>query len=318
MKMTHRQIAAPVVALWAAIACILSLPAGARETEPAAKIAAPPATENRAQEDVPVHPALWKVADEDTTIYLFGTIHVLPKGIYWHHGKVAEAFAQSGSLVTEITEDDPARMQGLVVKLAMLPRSQTLRGQLGSDERAAYEAALALYKIPPALFDRFEPWYAAVALSTIPLMQDGFDAAHGVEELLNLRAKERKLPHQGLETAEYQLGLFDGLPKDVQKRYLSEVIEQLPTIKENITAMIEAWKQGNAAELAKLMNAGETDPVLLKTLLIDRNREWAKWLDERLDEPGTVFVAVGAGHLAGTGSVQDQLTALGIASTRLQ
>ena len=44
----------------------------------------------------------------------------------------------------------------------------------------------------------------------------------------------------------------------------------------------------------------------------------AEWIGNRLEEPGTVFLAVGAGHLAGEGSVQDQLSANGIAAERLQ
>ena len=305
------------------LAACLSLPALAQDSQSApqkvaeANIAAVETAAKQPQPDQ-AQPALWKISDDDTTIYLFGTIHVLPDGINWFEGKVAQAFAASESLVTEIVGGDPAEMQGLVVNMAMLPASKSLRSQLTGEKLAAYEAALARYGIPPELFDRFEPWYAAIALSTVPLMQAGFDAEHGVENLLEDKAQQRSLAHIGLETSAYQLGLFDGLPMAVQERYLGEVIEQLPTLKTDINAMVEAWKGGNAAELARLMNAAESDPVLVKTLLIDRNKAWAQWLQQRMDKPGTVFVAVGAGHLAGPGSVQDQLSALKIHSCRLQ
>ena len=111
---------------------------------------------------------------------------------------------------------------------------------------------------------------------------------------------------------------FDSLPADVQARYLGEVLGQLPTFKDEIRAMIEAWRIGDAEKLAKLLNAEESDPRMVEVLLTGRNRTWAEWLDVRLDQPGTVFVAVGAGHLAGAGSVQEQLAARGIAATRLQ
>ena len=58
-------------------------------------------------------------------------------------------------------------------------------------------------------------------------------------------------------------------------------------------------------------------PELAQVLLIQRNGNWAKWIKDRLARPGTVFVAVGAGHLAGKGSVQDQLKDLGVASVRI-
>ena len=266
----------------------------------------------------PVAPALWVIGDADTPIYLFGTIHALPQGIDWFQGKVAHAFTASDMLVTEVTgQDDPA-MQALVFKLAALPEGASLRGQMPAEERAAYDKALVQFNIQPAMLDRFEPWYAAMALSTLPMVQQGYSPANGVEGTLAREADARKMPQVGLETVEYQLGLFDGLPSDVQQRYLGEVIEQLPNIREQIGAIVTAWKAGDAGELAQLMNFGEDDPAFAEAMLLGRNRKWAMWLDERLDRPGTVFVAVGAGHLAGKGSVQEQLAERGIGTARVQ
>lgn len=305
----------PITACLAALAALLFTPASARDSATVtAELPVPPLADQTSRG----RPALWKVADEDTTIYLFGTIHVLPQGIDWFHGPVADAFSSSDSLVTEIAGDDPADMPGLVSKLATLPTGNTLRGHLSPEHRAQYEEALGKLGVPPAMFDTFEPWYVAIALSTLPLMQHGFTVENGVEDQLDKRAQLRALPHQGLETPAYQLGLFDALPPEVQKRYLIEVIGQLPTIREQIDAMVTAWKNGDAEELARIMNADESDPILVKTLLTDRNAAWAQWLHKRMDQPGTVFLAVGAGHLAGPGSVQEQLAALGITSTRLQ
>jgi uncharacterized protein YbaP (TraB family) len=266
----------------------------------------------------PVAPALWVIGDHDTTIYLFGTIHALPEGIDWFAGPVANAFAASDTLVTEVAGKDDATMQALVFRLASLPEGQSLRDQIPPDRRAAYDMALARFNIPSAMLDRFEPWYAAVALSTLPLMQQGFSPEHGVDGTLEKKAAARRMLHLGLETVDYQLGLFDGLPAEAQQRYLGEVIDQLPTIREQIGAIVTAWKSGDPDELARLMNFAEDDPAFAEAMLIGRNRNWAKWIDERLDQPGTVFVAVGAGHLAGTGSVQEQLSARGIGAARVQ
>ena len=266
----------------------------------------------------PVRPALWKVSDDDTTIYLFGTVHILPEGIDWYHGRIREAFEDSGLLVTEITGDDPMTMQALVMDKAVLKDGSTLRAMLSEEQRAAFENALVSLGAPVSSFDIFEPWYATVALSTLPLMQEGFSGDHGVEELLEARAVERGMERLGLETAEYQLSLFDTLPIDVQKNYLGEIVSVLPNIKTEIRAMIAAWESGDAENLARLMNSSQSDPVLIETLLINRNKQWAKWVDARLDEPGTVFLAVGAGHLAGEGSLQDQLDSAGITSVRIQ
>jgi uncharacterized protein YbaP (TraB family) len=263
-------------------------------------------------------PALWKVSDRDTTIYLFGTIHALPPGIEWFGGPVQQAFDRSQELVTEITEADPIEMQRLVMSHAMLPQGQTLRGMLTPEVRSSYEKELGNLQLPAQAFDGYEPWYAAVALSTLPLIRSGYASANGVEQVLDARARTLGHPHSALETPEYQIALFDSLPTEVQKRYFAEVVEKLPTVTEELGQIIVAWRRGDAETLARLMNDDQDDPTLVELLLVQRNKNWAQWVKRRLGKPGVVFLAVGAGHLAGPGSLQEQLAAQGIRTQRVQ
>lgn len=263
-------------------------------------------------------PALWKVADADTTIYLFGTIHLLPPGITWYNGAVAQAFEASGELVTEIPELTAAETQEAVVRRAIQPKGKTLRSQMRKAELAKFDTALMRFNLPLTAFDQFKPWYAAVILSTLPLQQRGFDLANGVEAQLAARNKARGAPRSGLETLDYQLGLFDGLSPKVQKEYLLAVVDALPTIDTEVGKIVSAWSAGDAEGLAGLMNADQEDPAMMQALLTNRNKAWAQWLKARLDTPGTVFVAVGAGHLGGKDSVQDYLARGGVASQRVQ
>jgi len=294
-------------------------------------LATPTAVEARIVRGVHTHaaaapvlrPALWKVASGDTTIWLFGTIHALPKGLNWYKGSVAETFEHSDVLVTEIVEKSPEEMRPIVIAKAMLPAGQSLREQLSPNDCKALERTLAANAMPVAAFDHYQPWYTAVALATMPLLASGYDPANGVDAQLGDKAAAAHRPHEALETPEYQLGLFGALPQPVQKRYLREVVDNLPKLKAELTGIIAAWQVGDAVRLAKLMNAGEDDPVLKQTLLINRNKAWAQWIKARLSRPGTgkpesVFIAVGAGHLAGEGSVQEQLRGLGIVATRVQ
>lgn len=263
-------------------------------------------------------PALWKIADADTTIWLFGTIHALPAGVDWMEGPVAAAIKDSAELVTEIPETPQAEMQAAVLQNALLPEGKTLRGLLSDDDRARFERALSRFGLPVEAFDRFEPWYAAVALTALPLAQSGYSPANGVDERIAAEMKRLGRPRTGLETAANQFRMFDGLPMDVQKRYLGEVLTGLSTMNEELAAIIAQWTAGSPDKLAELLNADEDDPHMTKVLLTDRNKLWATWLRGRLDRPGTVFVAVGAGHLAGKDSVQDVLARAGVTVTRVQ
>jgi uncharacterized protein YbaP (TraB family) len=265
-----------------------------------------------------VHPALWKVADEDTTIWLFGTIHVLPEQVAWNTGPVASAFDAARELVTEIPMDDAGGSQAVIADKSLRTDGKALRATLPDGERKAYDAAMGGFGLPPAAFDRNDTWFAALMLTLIPLQKAGYNTESGIDLQVAGLAKQRHLTNHAFETAEYQIGLFDNLPEATQRTYLGEVIEALPTVRADIDAMVAAWKTGDAEHLAQLLNEDESDPQMRKVLITDRNVAWAKWLKARLDKPGTVFVAVGAGHLAGEGSVQDQLAALGVASTRVQ
>ena len=266
----------------------------------------------------PLHPALWMVKDADTTIYLFGTIHALRPGMPWFGGQVAQAFGESGTLVTEIANVDSMDTAQTLLARAMLPEGQSLRAKLSKADRAVYDAALAKAAIPAAALDRFKPWYAAVVLSSLPLLKSGFKLEEGVEIQLAARAKAAGKGQEALETAAYQLGLFDSLPEAGQLAYLRQVVDNLPDVTKQIDTLIGEWGEGDAVGLAKTMNAEETDAGLTEVLLTRRNIAWADWIKARMAKPGTVFLAVGAGHLAGPGSVQDLLATRGLAATRLQ
>jgi hypothetical protein len=86
----------------------------------------------------------------------------------------------------------------------------------------------------------------------------------------------------------------------------------LPGIDKQFSNLIANWSRGNVKAIAAEMNGSlESTPELAKVLLYDRNRRWAHWIGERMKQPGTIFVAVGAGHLAGKRSVIDDLIAAG-------
>ncbi len=264
-------------------------------------------------------PALWKVADADTTVYLFGTVHVLPEGADWYDARIAGALESANSIVTELPASamtDPASQQ-IMMSAAMLPADKNLRDMLNAEQRTAYEAALAKMGMPPAAFDRFEPWMAGMTLSLLPLIKSGWTADKGVEKVLEGKAGPN-VERGAVETIEGQMKLFDELPQDAQVKFLMASVENMDKVVPSLNDMVNAWRVGDADKLAELMNASMDDPALADRLLYARNRAWAEWIDNRMDQPGTVFMAVGAGHLAGEQSVQDALAKRGFKSVRIR
>jgi len=276
------------------------------------------ATETTTAQAAAMGPALWKIADEDTTIYLFGTVHVLPDGVEWYDATIADALTGADILVTEIPMDassEPA-MQQLTMTKGMLPAGTTLRSLLTPEQSAAYEAALTNLGVPSAAFDPFKPWLAGLTLSILPLMQQGYTPGAGVEKVLLSKIGDK--PQGALETAEFQLGIFDGMSQEAQITFMMEAAEGIDEIKPMLDRMVTEWAAGDADALAAIMNEGMDDPAVAEALLYSRNANWAEWIDARLDLPGTVFIAVGAGHLAGAKSVQDYLAERGITAARVK
>ena len=263
-------------------------------------------------------PALWKVADADTTIYLFGTVHVLPKEVEWYDATIAKAFDSAGTIVTEIPMDaaSEAQMAQLTQAKGMLPAGTTLRSLLNAEQTATYAAAMGKIGIPVEAFDPVKPWLAGLTLSILPLMQQGYEPNSGVEKVLLAKAEGKE--KGALETAEFQLGIFDGMTQEAQVAFMMEAATGIDEVKPMLDRMVAEWAEGDADQLAEVMNEGMSDPAVAEALLYSRNRNWAEWIDTRLDAPGTVFVAVGAGHLAGAKSVQDYLAQKGITVTRVK
>lgn len=277
------------------------------------------ATAPAAAETRDADPALWVVKDEDTTIYLFGTIHILRPGLSWFDEAVKKAFDESGELVTEIGDmPDPAAAQPLIMKYGVNATGPTLTEKLPADKRAAFTKAVADLGLPQAVIDRFDPWLASVQITMLSLLKQGYNPQAGVETALHAAAKAASKPISGLETMEQQFGFFDSLSEEAQVKFLVETIDKLSEAGPVLDKMVVEWGEGDADGLAGLMNEGfMASPEVTKTLLTDRNARWAEWIGKRLDKPGVVFVAVGAGHLAGQGSVQTYLAEREIKATRI-
>ena len=292
-----------------AVALCLSLPACAQQ---------PAQAPARAANDA--DPALWVVKGKQTTVYLFGTIHVLKPGLTWFDEAVKSAFDKADEVKLEIVMPDQATMQGLVQATGVAPAgTPPLTQRLPEGKRAAFAKAVTDLGLPANALDRFKPWLAATQLSVAPLSKLGYDSANGPEEVITEAAKQAHKPLSGLETPQQQLGFFGSLSDKAQLQFLESTVDELPTLDKQMASMVDEWARGDPEALAREMNDElKSSPEVAKVLLVDRNRNWAQWIKHRMTKPGTVFIAVGAGHLAGPDSVQAQLAKLGLKAERVK
>lgn len=263
-------------------------------------------------------PALWVVRDDDTTIYLFGTFHMLDARP-WFNDEVRTAFDASNELMIEaIIPENPAELQPVIMRYAVDPQGRRLSQRLTPDQNAVLTRALTSIGAPAAAFDIFEPWFVAMTLMAVATQQLGIDAANGPEGVLTRAARARNVSVGELEGLETQIRMFDTMPDEQQLAQLREALDNIDKLDDMLAPMLSAWSTGNVDQLVTIMNeTTDEDPALHRMLFTDRNARWAGWIQQRMARPGTVFLAVGAGHLAGADSVQAALRARGIASTRV-
>ena len=263
-------------------------------------------------------PAMWVVKDQDTTIYLFGTFHVLDGKSDWFNDEVKQAFDRSDEVVLEaIIPEDPAKIAPVIAKYAIDPEAKPMAERLSPAANEKLGKLIGSTGIPAAALDKMKTGFAGMTIALIPYQMAGMTADHGTEKTLTKAAKAANKPVGELEGIEAQMQMLDRIPESAHRRSLEEMLAKFGELPAKINAMKVNWNRGNADGFAKLMNEMQaSSPETFKVMMTERNTKWAEWIDQRLDRPGTVFVAVGTAHLAGDDSVQQFLSQRGIKAER--
>lgn len=265
-------------------------------------------------------PAIWAVRDRDTTIYLFGTFHLLDGSRDWFNDEVRSAFDRSSELVLEfVPPENPAELQPLMMRYGAGPAGRTLSNRLPPALAQRLATELGEMGVPASAFEGFDPWFAAMALFGAGAQRLGITGEAGAETILTAAARQRDMALAGVETPEAQFAMMDGVAEDLQIRQLELTLDAMNQLDEAVGPMIAAWAAGDIERLFGLMNAALAQSHdLYLTVFVERNRRWADWIAGRMERPGTVFMAVGAGHLGGPDSVQALLAARGLSAQRVE
>ena len=253
----------------------------------AALTAASPASAPAAQ--APDAPAMFVVRDADTTVYIFGTFHALDGRSQWFSPQVRDAFEQSGELVLETLV--PERPQP---------------GQIAAPLRAPSV-------IPSASF------LATTRLAINAGKAQGMQVGNGADMVLRRVAEAEGKPVEGLETLQLQIDMFSRLPATpAAQPARPSPTGSVDSLSRAIGEMQAAWKRGEQSVFVRMLGQlQQASPDTYRMMFTERNERWADWIRARMQAPGTVFVAVGAGHLAGPDSLLVRLAERGIPSQRV-
>jgi len=271
----------------------------------------------RAQDDAR-RPPLFVVQDDDSRVYLLGSVHVLPAGALPLPQHVEAAYDSASVVAFELDLD--VAQAGVAGMMASAVDEATVATALSDAQRDSLNAALGALGLPSGAFDAFEPWFVAMTYGIVALQQSGLPVeAGGVDAYYFGRAKADQKERVAFETVELQTAAFDDLPTDVQVAYLMDTLTMSPDSTAAFFGdMVDAWSGGDDARLATLLDDGFNHPALFDALLVARNRAWIPQIESLLAREGeTALVVVGAGHLLGESSVVDMLRQAGYTVERL-
>lgn len=268
-------------------------------------------------------PAMWTVKDADSTIYLFGTVHLLKPETQWKTEKLKAAIAEAEQLWLELpttnSEALAAEMMPLITQFGLAPATP-LSSSLTPEEMKTLDEAAKLAGMTGAQLNAFRPWFAALTITTSAVTRAGYDPASGVDSRIEALFAERGIKPKGFETPEQQIKVFADMSREEELAYLRQIIEEYENAADVLDRMVDQWSRGDLVglEASLVADMREASPELYEDLLPKRNANWAVQIEDMLKGKGVIFIAVGAGHLIGADSVQALLKAKGIEAERVQ
>ncbi len=246
-------------------------------------------------------PALWQIEGPRNRVYLFGSIHLLRPGEFRLEGALAHAYedAEAVYLEVDLAALSPAAMAAAIAELAIDPQGRSLDELMGEDAEEAHALARKA-GIELAPLNHVEPWFAGLTAMSLALAREGLTSSDGVEQRVIARAAADGKEVHGLETLGEQLGILDEMEARQQREFLLKSLDDARQVPEAIHTLLEAWRAGDEAKLARELEtefAGEAG--LYRSLIVDRNRRWADQIVALLDDDRDYLVVVGTLHLVG-------------------
>jgi uncharacterized protein YbaP (TraB family) len=266
-------------------------------------------------------PPVWVLHGKGATITLFGSVHILPRGVDWEPAALKAALAGADELWFETPIDPASLMDASRQALAkgLLPEGQSLSALLSDEGNMRLKAAAGTYHLPLPQLDRLRPWLAELTVSAAAYAKDGATADQGVERQLAQAAPSAR--RRAFETVAQQIAMFAGTPVQVQVDSLQDTLKDLADDPDQSRRLIDAWLAGDVKAIDRegVQELRQSSPAMFKVLLTNRNAAWETVLLKRLTarpahgkRPARIVVVVGVGHLAGASGLPQMLRERGV------
>lgn len=265
-------------------------------------------------------PAMWKASDEDSDIWLFGSIHLLDEGAQWKTEALETALKDSDLYYYEMSmsPESQAATQQLIMELGVNQDGKTLSSYLTEEQNALLEEVAGDLGLQVAQMQPLKPWLANLQLSIMAVQKAGYNPESGVE--MRLLPETPDDQERFFETGEEQMRFFADMDMNVQVDALVTSLKQLKEDPDMFDRLVTGWKEGDTSVLIDLLanDMREQSPELYDVLIRQRNEDWVEEIDTLMQGDEDALIIVGAGHLVGEDGVPALLEEAGYTVERVQ
>lgn len=253
---------------------------------------------------------LWKAQGSENTVYILGSIHLLKRESAALKPLVQEVFSKSKRLVFEIDllKEGPDKVQQLLMQKGVNLDGKMLPQQLSPETYELARQKAGELGIDIKLLAPLKPWVVALTMVVMQLQKLGYDPSLGIDHQLAQRAKQENKPVSGLETAEFQMDIFNELTAPQQDMFLRQSLQEMDQLEKAVDDMVGAWNSGDVARGERLfLDSIRAYPELKDKVLDARNRRWIPQIEQLLKQNQDVLVVVGTAHLVGKSGIVELL-----------
>jgi len=249
------------------------------------------------------HPALWKIRSGESTLYVLGSLHIVPPDFHWQAPEIEAAIRTADTFVFEVPVDDEAiqHQKDFIVRNGLLPSGTSLRAVLSRSEFQTYSRILLSAGLKPEQYMRYRPWLAAVIVGLAYVHRRDIANLRGVDDDIIDYAESQGKELRYLESIEDQMRLLMVGDDLSQIRALKRMIGVLPRARSRSEDLLSTWASGDSKRFDAMIDADfEGHPEARDILISNRNRAWLGSVKSLLDAPRkTALVTVGAAHIGG-------------------
>jgi len=245
---------------------------------------------------------LWEVtAGAGSRLHLVGSLHLMKTDDYPLDSRFESVFSEAGTVVFEADLDsvNADETQAHILAKAIYPDGQTLQSELSEPFYEELADFLGELGIPIQYVNSFKPWFLGLTLTSLELVQLGYDPQLGVDQYFYGRAKEANKSVAGLESAESQIDLMVAIAELDEEAYLQQVIDEYDHLNDQLDEIMSAWKTGDIERLDMLNQGLREYPLIYDAIIVERNKSWLPQIEAYLADGRRALVIVGAAHLPG-------------------